>query len=66
MRAEFGPAVEKYKELGGTHSLDFKHTVFGQVLEGMDVVDAIVKVDKNANDKPNTDVVIKSTTIEIA
>ena len=66
MRAEFGPAVAKYKELGGTHSLDFKHTVFGQVLEGMDVVDAVVKVEKNASDKPNTDVVIKSTTVEIA
>ena len=66
MKAEFGPAVEKYKELGGTHSLDFKHTVFGQVLEGMDIVDAVVKVEKNANDKPNTDVVIESTTVEIA
>ena len=58
--------IEAYEEIGGTPWLDFRHTVFGQVFEGMDVVDAIVKVDKNASDKPNTDVVIKSTTIKIA
>jgi peptidyl-prolyl cis-trans isomerase B (cyclophilin B) len=55
--------VEAYKELGGTPWLDFRHTVFGQVFEGMDVVDAIADVKVGAQDKPVNAVVIE--TIEI-
>lgn len=57
---------ELYAQHGGSIHLDGAwrhsggHTVFGQVYDGMDVVDAIAKVDTDTKDKPTTAVTIKS------
>ena len=40
--------------------LDGKHTVFGRVTDGMDVVDTISALDTDARDRPSADVVIES------
>lgn len=57
--------VDVYENLGGTFWLDGKHTVFGQVFEGMEVVDEIASLKVDFRDKPIEDVVIKSAEIAI-
>lgn len=57
--------IEAYEKMGGTPWLDYHHTVFGQVFEGMETVDAIAGVPADYfNNKPKTDVIIEKITVE--
>ena len=47
---------EYYKTIGGTPHLDTQYTVFGEVLDGMDVVNEIAAVETNKDDRPVVDV----------
>jgi peptidyl-prolyl cis-trans isomerase A (cyclophilin A) len=52
--------------VGATPWLTGNHTIFGEVVEGYDVVEKISKVARNRQDKPNSDVSVTSVTIERA
>lgn len=45
-----------YAEIGGTPMLDMNYTVFGETVEGLDIVDAIVNAPRDVNDRPTTDI----------
>lgn len=54
---------EAYKTIGGVPFLDNEYTVYGEVIEGLDVVDAIQNVKTNRQDRPLENIVIESVSI---
>ena len=50
--------------VGPTDWLTGNHTIFGEVVEGQDVVDKITKLPRNKQDRPNKDVVLNKVKIE--
>lgn len=47
---------QMYNEVGGTPHLDGSYTVFGEVISGFEIIDAIASVDTDNRDRPTTDI----------
>ena len=64
LRTNYSEEAKKhYEQLGGTPDLDYGYTIFGQVIEGMDVVDAIAKTKTDETDKPVEDIILEKVEI---
>ena len=57
--------IETYKTVGGTPHLDGQYTVFGEVTEGLDVVDRIQQTATDKHHRPYTDIRILRATVTI-
>lgn len=74
LEQEYGPMTfpevtqaerEAYTTIGGTPHLDGDYTVFGRVVEGIDVIDKIASQSTDPNNRPNTDIIMTISLLEL-
>ena len=53
-----------YKEKGGLPYLDMDYTVFGEIVEGLDIVEKMEQVPRGRNDRPTDDIRMKIRLLE--
>lgn len=57
LRIQYSPAQrELYKEIGGRPDLDMEYTVFGEIVEGLEIVDQIAAVSVDPANRPFDDI----------
>jgi peptidyl-prolyl cis-trans isomerase B (cyclophilin B) len=63
-----GELTDEQKKLytteGGTPFLDGEYTVFGEVIEGLDIVEKIQNTETSPNDRPKSDIAMNVTVVE--
>jgi peptidyl-prolyl cis-trans isomerase B (cyclophilin B) len=58
--------IEAYTSVGGSPHLDGEYTVFGEIIQGLDVIDKIAAVQKNPKDRPLEDIKMTITVEEMS
>ena len=56
--------IDAYREVGGRPTMDFKYTIFGQIYDGMDIVDEINIAKTHEDNRPVKDIIINSIVID--
>lgn len=64
-KLEFTPAQrEAYTSVGGAHEIENQYTVFGEIINGLEVIDKIASLKTDTNNRPYTDVKIQVSVLD--